>query len=497
MSNEERLQQEVERQQAEIQRLNDKIDRLEHQLSVVSKQALGPRSEKTEYVTDEQISLFNEAEKESDGKDPTKEKKTVVKEHARKQKRTREELLKDLPTEDVVIPLPEEERNCPECGAQMEPIGKEYVRQELVWVPSRCFVRNIYAEVLKCPSCGTDESKDTALPDIEKAQIRKAQVPAAMIPKSFCSPELLAHIICEKYVNAMPLYRQEKDFKAKKIPLSRTTMANWIIYAARTWFEPVYTRMKKELLSSHVIHADETVVQVLKEPGKKAQTESRMWVYCSGAQEPKKLVLYEYQPTRNGDHAKRFLGDFSGILVTDGFAGYNKLTNVTHAGCWAHVRRYFVEALPKDKEAAKESKAAKAIEYIDSLFAAERDVKDVGKLRKIREETSRNTVDEFYEWLGTFTANGAGLQKAVGYAVSMKKWLTAFLDDPTIPLSNNRAENAIRPFVVGRKNWLFSDTVNGAKSSAVIYSLIETAKANGINVEQYLVSLLKNEPSTR
>ena len=162
MSNEERLQQEVERQQAEIQRLNDKIDRLEHQLSVVSKQAFGPRSEKTEYVTDEQISLFNEAEKESDGKDPTKEKKTVVKEHARKQKRTREELLKDLPTEDVVIPLPEEERNCPECGAQMEPIGKEYVRQELVWVPSRCFVRNIYAEVLKCPFCGTEAPSPSA-----------------------------------------------------------------------------------------------------------------------------------------------------------------------------------------------------------------------------------------------------------------------------------------------------------------------------------------------
>ena len=508
MSNEERLEArvaelETKREQLEAEKgqlqtendkLKDRIDRLEHQLSVVAKQAFGPRSEKTEYVADEQISLFNEAENESDGKDPAKEKQTVVKEHTRKKKRTREELLKDLPTENVVIPLAEEERRCPECGAEMEPIGKEYVRQELVWVPARCFVRNIYAEVMKCPSCGTDESKDAGLPDIGKAQIRKAQVPAAMIPKSFCTPELLAHIIYEKYVNAMPLYRQEKDFKAKNIPLSRTTMANWIIYAARTWFEPVYAQMKQELLNSHVIHADETVVQVLKEPGKKPQTDSRMWVYCSGEQEPKKTVLYEYQPTRNGDHAKRFLGDFSGILVTDGFAGYNKLTNVTHAGCWAHVRRYFVEALPKDKETAKGSKAAKAIEYIDSLFFAERDVKDAEKIKKIREEKSRKIVDEFYDWMGTFTAAGAGLQKAVGYAVSMKKWLTAFLDDPAVPLSNNRAENAIRPFVVGRKNWLFSDTVNGAKSSAVIYSIIETAKANEMNVEYYLTSLLKSEP---
>ena len=490
----EHLEAEKGQLKTELEQMKDRIDRLEHQLSVVNKQAFGPRSEKTEYVTEEQISLFNEVEKESDGKEPAKEKQTVVKEHARKQKRTREELLKDLPAEEVVIPLPEEERNCPECGAQMEPIGKEYVRQELVWVPARCFVRNIYVEVLKCPSCGMDEGKDAALPDIEKAQIRKAQAPAALIPKSFCTPELLAHIIYEKYVNAMPLYRQEKDFKAKNIPLSRTTMANWIIFAATTRFEPVYAQMKQELMRSHVIHADETVVQVLKEPGRKPQTESRMWVYGSGEHEKKKIVLYEYQATRNGDHAKRFLGDFSGVLVTDGFAGYNKLTGVTHAGCWAHVRRYFAEALPKDKEAAKGSKAAKAIEYIDSLFSAERDVKDVEKIRKIREETSRKTVEDFYDWLGTFTANGTGLQKAVGYAVSMKKWLTAFLDDPTIPLSNNRAENAIRPFVVGRKNWLFSDTVNGANASAVIYSLIETAKAKDVNVEQYLTFLMKNEP---
>ena len=416
MSNEERLRQKVAQLEAEkgqLQTENDKlkerIGRLEHQLSVVNKLHFGPRSEKTEYIADEQISLFNEAEKESDGKDPAKEKQTVVKEHTRKQKRTREELLKDLPVEEVVVRVPEEERSCTVCGTEMEPIGKEFVRQELVYVPERFFVRKIYEEVLKCPSCGKDEGKDAALPDIEKAQIRKAQAPAALIPKSFCTPELLAHIIYEKYVNAMPLYRQEKDFKAKKIPLSRTTMANWIIYAARTWFEPVYTQMKQELLRSHVIHADETVVQVLKEPGKKPQTDSRMWVYCSGEHEKKKIVLYEYQPTRNGDHAKRFLGDFSGVLVTDGFAGYNKLTQVTHAGCWAHVRRYFVEALPKDKEAANGSMAAKAIEYIDSLFSAERDVKDVEKIRKIRAEKSQKVVDEFYDWLGTFTASGAGL----------------------------------------------------------------------------------------
>ena len=203
------------------------------------------------------------------------------------------------------------------------------------------------------------------------------------------------------------------------------------------------------------------------------------------------MRMFEYQPTRNGDHAKRFLGDYDGVLVTDGYAGYNKLTNVTHACCWAHVRRKFAEALPEDSEAAKTSMAAKGLEYIDGLFAAERDLSDVEMIAKIRKETSKKIVDDFYDFLGSFTANGAALQKAVGYAVSLKKRLTAFLEDPMIPLSNNRAENAIRPFVVGRKNWLFSDTVRGAESSAVIYSLIETAKANSQNPETYLIELMK------
>ena len=489
MSNEEKLQQQVERQEAEIRRLNEKIDRLEHQLSVIGKLSFGPKSEKTEYLADGQLSLFNDAEKESDGKDPAKEKKTVVKEHTRKPKRTREELSENLPVEEVVVSLPEEERKCDTCGSEMELVGKEYVHSELVYEPAKYYVRKTFVEVWKCTQCGTDESRDAQLPDVESAKFKKAEAPALLIQKSFCTPELLAHIIYEKYANAMPLYRQEKALESIGVHLSRTTMANWIIYAAKQWFRPVYEEMHGQLLTLPVIHADETVVQVLKEPGKKPQTDSRMWVYCGG--EEKKYVLFEYQPTRNGDHAKRFLGEYGGVLVTDGYAGYNKLTNVTHACCWAHVRRKFAEALPPDSEAAKESKAAKALTYIDGLFAAERDISDVGSIAKIRKETSRKLVDDFYDYLGSFTANGAALQKAVGYAVSLKKRLTAFLDDPNIPLSNNRAENAIRPFVVGRKNWLFSDTVRGAESSAIIYSLIETAKANGLNPESYLIGLMK------
>ena len=424
MSNEERIQQLEE----ENKRLRNQIDRLEHQLSVVSKLSFGPKSEKTEYLAEGQLSLFNEAEKESDGKDPAKEQKTVVKEHSRKQKRSREELSETLPVEEVVVSLPEEERKCGVCGADMELVGKEYVHSELVYEPAKYYVRKTFVEVWKCKRCGTDERRDQNLPEIEKAAFKKAAAPALLIPKSFCTPELLAHIICDKYVNAMPLYRQEKALEAIGVHLSRTTMANWILYAAKSRFRPIYEEMRRELLSLPVIHADETVVQVLKEPGKKPQTDSRMWVYCGGKET--KYVLFEYQPTRNGDHAKRFLGDYGGALVTDGYAGYNKLTNATHACCWAHVRRKFAEALPEDSEAAKTSMAAKGLEYIDGLFAAERDIADVEKIREIRKETSQQIIDDFYEWLGGFTANGAALQKEVGYAVSLKKRLTAFLATP-------------------------------------------------------------------
>ena len=225
----EELLKKYEALEAENERLNKKIDRLEQQLSVVNKLHFGPRSEKTEYL-DEQLSLFNEAEKESDGKDPAKEKTTVVREHTRKAKRTREELSETLPVEEVIVSLPEEERKCDVCGADMELVGKEYVHSELVYVPAKYYVRKTFVEVWKCTQCGTDESRDADLPDIEKAQFKKAAAPALLIPKSFCTPELLAHIIYEKYANAMPLYRQEKALEAIGVNLPRITMANWIIY---------------------------------------------------------------------------------------------------------------------------------------------------------------------------------------------------------------------------------------------------------------------------
>ncbi len=238
--------------------------------------------EKKEFFEDGdgQLSFFDEAEQEESHKERKEEMAVVVQTHTRKKKRTHDDLAKSLPVEEVVHKS--ENRTCDKCGAETEVIGKEFVRDELVYIPAHLFIRKHYAEVLKCPACGTDESKDAENTDIETTVIKKAEVPEPMIPHSFASPELLAHVAYEKYCNGMPLYRQEKDYKGHDVILSRATMANWIIYAAKEWLTELYDKMKKELLNGKVIHADETVVQVLHEEWRKAKTQSRMWVYCAG-----------------------------------------------------------------------------------------------------------------------------------------------------------------------------------------------------------------------
>ena len=306
MTNEERIR----RLEAENDALKTEVERLQTRVDWLCKQHFGQKSEKTEYLADGQLSMFNEAEKENDTE--AEKKPTVVKGHARKKRRTHEELAKDLPVQEVVEELPAEERTCPECGSEMQPVGKEFVRDELVYVPAKLYVRKVYVQTYKCDQCE---------PETEITQFKKAVAPQPMIPRSYCTPELLAHILYEKYVNGMPLYRQEKDFAAKGVPLSRAAMANWVIFTAKKYGEPLYNQLHKELLQSELIHADETVVQVLKEPGRKAKTDSRMWVYCSGKTNERQIVLYEYQPTRKGDCATQFLTGFGGYLVTDGYAG--------------------------------------------------------------------------------------------------------------------------------------------------------------------------------
>ena len=494
---------------AENEFLKAENERLRQQNELLRKAVFGPKSEKkaisdTAMNGGEQICLFNEAEIESrhEEDDPV-----TVPAHKRKKKRSRAEIIGELPVEEVVHKV--EDKTCDLCGSEMKTVGKEFVHDELVYVPAKLFVRKHYVEVVKCVNCGTDESRDAEqLDDIEKEHFRKAAAPSLLIPRSFCSPELLAHIIYEKYCNAMPLYRQEQDLRARGVELSRTTMANWIIRIAEEKAKPVFDAMKAELLAGSVIHADETTVQVLHEEGRKAKTKSRMWVYCNAKADGKYMALYDYRPTRAGANAADFLGSFSGCIVCDGYDGYNKLgSGISRAGCWAHARRKFIEAEPTDPELKKSSAATEGVKWCDRLFALERrcDGKDADgnqisppisyeERHRYRQEESKPLVDAFFAWLETVSpVGGSALAKAVQYALNEKKYLYTFLSDPRIEISNNRAENAIRPFVVGRKNWLFSDSAKGAASSAMLYSLTVTARQNGLNVEEYLTELLRTE----
>lgn len=468
-----------------------RIDQLMGMLSKLQKSMYGQSSEKRKYVLgadNNQLSLFNEAEVEA-RRQATEPTKVSICGHTRKAKRTKEELAADIPVVEILCELDTEKLDCEVCGGKMRALGKEVAREELEIIPAQVRLLRYIKCSYVCESC----EKETG-----EATIVKAPTPVPVIKRSLASASTVAHVMYQKYVNGMPLYRQEKDWTNQGVVLSRATLANWIIRSSIDWLLPMWEAMKKHLLKQPVIHADETVIQVLKEEGKKPSSASRMWVYCSGNTGTAPVVLFEYQPTRSGEHARRFLTGFHGYLQTDGYSGYNKVPDVTRCGCWAHLRRKYQDAMPKSGDIAG-STAAVGFDYCNQLFSIEKElVKLTPEERKIqRQERSKPVLEAYWSWLETVNAlKGSKLSDAVTYSLNQKDSLDTFLEDGRIELSNNRAENAIRPFVVGRKSWLFADTKKGATSSAIIYSIVETAKANNLNVYMYLVHIFSKMPGT-
>jgi hypothetical protein len=269
-------------------------------------------------------------------------------------------------------------------------------------------------------------------------------------------------------------------------------LSNWMIKGGEM-LEPIYNRMREALLERDVLHADETPVQVLHEPGRNAQSKSYMWLYRSGRYGPP-IICYEYQPNRDGDHPKRFLCDFAGYLHADGFSGYNKVTDVTLVGCWAHARRKFVDALilvPKEHRQDPNHLCNIAITKIRRLFAIERDLCNASPEERLvaRNKHSRPIVEDFKIWLdkeSKLALPKSKVGEAITYCRNQWPKLIRFLDDGRLEIDNNSAERSVKPFVIGRKNWLFANTVRGAKVSAIIYSIVETAKENDLNPFDYL-----------
>lgn len=272
-----------------------------------------------------------------------------------------------------------------------------------------------------------------------------------LFPGSFCSKELLAHIIYEKYGKAVPLHRQQKDFESKNVPILKATMSNWVMNAAHAWCLPVVKRMTDILLAENIIHADETHVQVLHGE----TTTSQMWVYCNGKINSRSIVVFKYKDNRRGENPAEFLKNFSGYLICDGYAGYNAVSWVKRCGCLTHVRRKFVHLIPSDKKLHKTSAAVKAVNYCDRIYHEEHLLEDCTAEERYvkRLEKVKPVLDEMFAYLESITVSSScNLGKAVNYALNEKKYLYTFLENGDIPVDNNRAENAIRPFTVGRKN---------------------------------------------
>ncbi len=317
------------------------------------------------------------------------------------------------------------------------------------------------------------------------------------------SAATVAWIMYQKYFNGMPLYRQEQDWKQCGANISRTTFANWMIANAQDFFRPMYEYLHKKLLARSFAMADETPVQVLNEPGRRAQTNSYMWLFRSGEDGEPPIIIYKYSPTRAGDNAKEFLEGFLGYLMCDGYSGYNKVPGAKRTSCWAHVRRYLIDAIPKGKQLDYTQASVQGVMYVNRLFELEDKIrrKHAGNYEAIRQarlEKEKPVVDGFLAWLKQQApTRGSRMAKAVTYIQNREPYLTTYLEDGKCSFSNNLSENAIRPFVVGRKGWLFSDTQAGAETSAIIYTMVENAKANGVNVYQYLKLLLENQPNDR
>jgi transposase len=477
----------IEEKDRKIAELEEQVKWLMAQIRLAKHKQFGVSSEKTGVP---QLALFNEAELSADITRP-EPKLSEVKAHYRKRTRlTTDKLPKDLPVEVIEHELLAEDCICPDCGSELHTMGRE-TREELKVIPAKAIIVRHIRHIYACRNC-----EGTA----EHVPIVKADIPEPVIKGGFASPETIAHIAVQKFVMASPLYRQEQEWKQSGILLSRQTMSNWLVKASEDWLEPIYEEMKRRLCGHDVLHADETTLQVLKEPGKVAQSKSYMWLYRTSGDTKHQIVIYDYKPDRRHIHPENFLKNFTGYLHADGYEGYHKLPkNIKVVGCLAHLRRKFFDALktlPKEKQT--ESNAAKGVAYCDKLFQLEKQLASLthdNRLRE-RERLSRPTFDEFYNWIEILAAlPNTLLGKAVHYAKSQREYLGRYLLDGRLEISNNRAERSIKPFVIGRKNWLFANTPNGARASAIYYSLIVSAKENGLNPFEYLTWIFKNAPN--
>lgn len=471
---------------------DEHITILEEQIRVLKKTIFGRKSEKrtVEEQGAQQLHLFNEAEVLVE-QNP-EQKSVTVPEHTR-QKPKRKPLPPDLPRIEVIEDIDESEKICA-CGAELSRIGEE-VCEKLDIIPAKIQVTRIIRPKYACKSCEGVES--------DGPTVKIAPPPPQIIPKGIASPGLVAHIAVSKYCDALPLYRQEKIFSRYGIELTRSTMAAWMVTAAECC-KPLMDLLYKELLIGPLINVDETPLQVLNEPDRANTTKSYMWVFRGGIPD-KPVVLFRYSQTRSGDVPREVLAGYGGYCQTDGFSGYDALEasnpGIRMVGCFFHARQNFTKIITARGKGAKPGSPEVALDYIGRLYKIEKIGRDrelsPDEIVALRREQALPVLEEFKVWMDKRikqTPPKGLLGQALNYALTRWPKLIRYTENGYITPDNNAAENAQRPFVIGRKNWLFAGHPNGAHAAAVLYSLIETAKACGLDPYRYFRLLFSKIP---
>lgn len=489
----EKLSEENKLLNAEIKQLTIDYNWALEQLKLSKKKIYGASAEKIA-VDYGQISFFNEAEAERTPMLPEPKVEDVIRKSHKKKKRGTKEIYKNLEVVEHTYELPSEELVCPKCDFEMT-FMRWKLKNEIKIIPAQVQLIVHKEAVYVCKECDKN--------GIEGSFKYAKSVPS-LIEKSLVSPSLMAWIMNQKFCLALPLYRQEQELKRMGVNLSRQTMSNWVIAGSKL-LKPLYDALHQNLLGRNILHADETVLEVLNLPDRDKPVDAYMWVCRTSRFEERPVVLYDYEEGRSGDYAKDFLKGFSGYLHCDGWGGYNKVEHIKRVGCLVHLRRYFLNALEVQEDKKDYSTdAGKGFLLIEKIFKAERINPDKpseknkyteAEIAEIRKTVQPQLLKDFFDFCEEY--QGRGLPKnltgvAVNYALNQKDTFMTFLDDPKLELSNNAAERAVKPFVIGRKNFLFCNTPNGANSSAVIFSIIETAKENGLKPFEYLEFLFEN-----
>ena len=496
------LLRENQRLKADVSSLTSKNTLLQEQINLLLHKRFGANSEK---YRAEQSDLFNEAEayaeetgeheiqaeeSSADADVTSTEPAPSSQESANPavRKPGRKALPHELPRVEIIHDLPEDQRHCSE-GHLLKEIGTE-ISEQLDIIPAKVQVLRHIRKKYACPCC--------------LAEVKTAPLPPQPIPKSMASAGLLAYIATSKFLDALPLYRQSKQFLRIGVYLPRATLAQWMIRCGEL-IQALCNLMQEQLCQYPVLQMDETTLQVLKEEGREASSQSYLWVQRSGSPD-QPVVVFNYSPTRNQAVADQLLQGYSGTVQTDGYAGYPAVcakNGLRHAGCWAHARRKFDEALKaQGKAQPKAGKASKALIMIQKLYRIETQIKYLSADEKyrIRQQQAVPILHEIKTWLDTSLTQVAPSSltgKALGYLANQWSTLTVYCEDGRLDIDNNAVERAIRPFVIGRNNWIFSDTVKGAKASANLYSLIETAKLNGLEPFRYLQHVFKELPNAQ